>query len=823
MDIFVRTYPRAIAGEICIIMYAQLLTYVRATSKLAYYPLAILGWCLAIVGNAQAQTTSADPASDLFDSDDISPSQIFAKPTTSAAKTNTAKTELKQPLPLPNSARESDRQPPVQQVVQVPTLSPTFTLSAPLPSGLLSFPTIPASQRIDRSVPLNSILTPELIVAPNNNPAVPATNAPKSPKADPRFIIPPSELDPAIVDPFSTQFVLNGNKISHFTQTIVKTGYESGNFRTSDLNFDVYKVIKAENVQSVTNDVVLRVDSKIETVGVRSIERERDITVAVAKPQTLLGVRQQVSLDGDCLDGSGRTCTFLPGIKIDESNLNRQLQPTGVTITSQFGDVIDPASVAATREPGFQGGANGANYGVDLNVPAIGLVTTPWSENPRLTGSRREDLTSTVAVNYTRMNQNFATNGTESVLGRTIRSATFLNGDRNQNINLGVVALGQVLPEVQPSIAAGKAGTRIVVNPNLYRAANAVRIPDNSQTVYQAGLGYAASRGADPKIPPGASHNALWIGLSPVVERQVVRDYSYITRRDPQIVNSGGGEGGSVPVAVNLNNFGFNSGSIQNVYSQGYITVYNRDVDRVDVETIRQKTDYFPHISFTGTSLTENTLLRYFTGAIASVGSESKAPQNIKAYVGADYSIVNPRGLSYSFGGVGYLNPDPEYSTQLFVNTNQAISLGANPRNNLTIGVNANYIVDGSISIQSLPVRSAQSFVNAGVNVNLGDVSFGGTQFVGNILPESTDSKTIFNVGWKVTDRLNVGAFYTASDRNISTNPYGANVSFALDPSSNSVLYLGWNAAEIDFRRTLGASSNIYRDNTFTLSVRYGF
>ena len=799
-------------------MSARLLIYLQTATKLVSYPLALFGWAVALASNVRATTPATEPTSDLFDSDNISPSQIFNKSDRQSESANVAHkaTKLKPKLPPSDSASESQR--PVR-VAQVPNLTPIFTLSTPI-----SIPTIP---RLDSSTPLNSILTPELIVAPNNTPAVRSLNAPTPPNtaatADPRFIIPPRELDPTIVDPFSTQFILNGDKISHHTPTIVKTGYESGNFRTSDLNFDVYQVIKSTNIQSVTKDVVLRVNSQIDSVGVRSIDRQRDLTVAVSKPQTLLGVQQQISLDGDCLDGSGRTCTFLPGIKIDESNLNRQLQPTGVTVTSQFGDVISPASIAAIREPGFQGGANGANYGLDLTVPAIGLVTTPWSANPISTGSRREDINSGVSVNYTRMNQNFATNGVESVLGRTIRSATFINDDRNRLVNTGVVALGQVLPEVQPSIAPGTAGTRIVVNPNLYRAANAVRIPDNSQTVYQAGSGYAVSRGNDPKIPPAASHQAIWIGLSPVIERQVTRDYYYATRRAPQIVQSGGGEGGSVPVAVNLNDFGFNSGIIQNVYSQGYVTVYNRDVDRVDVETIRQRTDYYPHLSFTGTSLTENSLWRYYTGAIASIGSESKAPQTIKAYVGTDYSVVNSRGLSYSFGGIGYLNPDPEYATQLFANTTQAFGLGSNPRNNLVIGVNANYIVDGSITIQSLPVRSAQSFVSAGMNVNLGDISIGGTQFFGSILPDAVDTKTIVNVGWKVTDRLNIGAFYTVADRNISTNPYGANLSLALDPSANSMLYLGWNAAEIDFRRTLGPNSNIYRDNTFTLSVRYGF
>jgi hypothetical protein len=179
--------------------------------------------------------------------------------------------------------------------------------------------------------------------------------------------------------------------------------------------------------------------------------------------------------------------------------------------------------------------------------------------------------------------------------------------------------------------------------------------------------------------------------------------------------------------------------------------------------------------------------------------------------------------LSLTVGGVGYLNPDPEYYSQLSTSVNQSIALGSNPRNNLILGVNANYVIDGAIKIQSLPVRSAQSYISAGMAVNLGDVSLGGTQFFGNILPESVENKTIFNVGWKITDRLKVGGFVSAFDRNMTKNPFGASLGYDLDPSSNSTLYLGWNAAEIDFRRTLGPTANTYKDNTISVSLRYGF
>ncbi|WP_295614579.1 hypothetical protein [Chamaesiphon sp. GL140_3_metabinner_50] len=805
-------------------MYSQLFAYYQTNYKLVCYCIAISGWYLLLASSANAQTQPIIEASlpeNRSTTEEIAPT---------VSNNIVASTPPENATAAPAKADESTDKPTSPPLVKHKVAQVTI----PLPTGatpILSVPII-LPNLIPRSspiVPINSVLTPGLLFSPNNTPAVPSTNTPTSPTnpaavKDSRFIIEPKVLDPRVVDPFSTQFIINGNRISHFTNTAIVTGFETGNFRNTDLSFNIFKLIGAKNVQSVTTDRVVRVSTEMESTGISTVAQYQEINVSVAKDQTLLGVRQQISLIGNCLDGSGGECTYIPGITIGESDLDRKLQPRVITVTSQFGDRVSAASSAAIREPGFQGGANGQNFGIDLTIPAIGLVNPPEGSPPQvLTGERQENFKTGLAVNYTRMQQNFATNGKESTLERTVRSLNYINGDRNQLVNALTNAIGQILPSFSRSIAPGEPGARIVVNPNLYQVASAIRIPDNSLTVYQAGTGYAASFGKDPKVPPGASHQALWVGMSPVVEREFSRDYRYNTIREPRIVTSGGGEGGNVPIAVTLNNFGFNSGGLQNAYGQGYVTVLNRDVSRVDTDTIRQRTDYYPHISFTGANLNENSLWRYYTGAIVNAGFQPKTTSNLKAYIGTDYAIVNPRGLSLNFAGIGYLNPDPEYSSQLSASGTQSIQLGSNPRNSLVLGFNSSYIVDGSITLQSLPVRSAQSYVNAGLALNFGDISVGGTQFFGNILPESVENKTVFNIGWKVTNKLKVGGFVSVFDRNISTNPFGANLSYELDANSDSAIYLGWNAAEIDFRRTLGPTANVYKDNTVSISIRYGF
>jgi hypothetical protein len=169
-------------------MYSQLVAYFKTKSTLAYHGMTIVSWSLLLASNARAQN------------------------------------------------------PPIDSQLDLPGVQPIN--STPIPNDLTIV--IPPLPSIFQAIPLNSIITPELIPAPNNTPAVPSINAPTAPKLlrDPRFIIPPQVLESQVVDPFSTQFVLNGNKVSHFTTTVANTGYESGNFRNSDLRIANSKLLE---------------------------------------------------------------------------------------------------------------------------------------------------------------------------------------------------------------------------------------------------------------------------------------------------------------------------------------------------------------------------------------------------------------------------------------------------------------------------------------------------------------------------------------------------------------------------------------------------
>jgi hypothetical protein len=786
--------------------FLQRLTYVKTPSGLADAGIA----CACILSVSGGSAVAVTPP----DSTSIGGSSILK---------HGYERDLLHPLTLPVNRQVTELDAPAPGLVPLKATMPLNSLDAltgikpPADEGQPAIkPSIPDRKVTKKPDRTSAVKPAHKSLAPSPESAI-----------DPRYIVPPRVLDPRKIDEFSSQFVLNGNAFSHSSAAAITSGFESGNFQDRTFSFEGRQQLGSTTIQSVTADRIIRVNSEIEVAGVRSIVQDRTSVVTTVRPQTLLGFREQISLMGSCIDGTGRICTFLPGVKIDDSMINpRTLQPTGAKITSQFGDVISPASIAAIQQPGFQGGVDGENYGIDVYIPAVGIVSPPaGAPEPIVTGAQQGSSSIGVAVYNGRLKQSFATNGKESTLARTIRAANYITGDNNQLIDITLNGFGQILPDVQPiNIAPGESGAKISVNPNLYRAANAIRIPDSSLTVYQGGAGYAASRSSNRQVEPAATHQALWVGLSPVVRRSIVRDGYYITKGEPIVVTTGGGEGGTLPVSVNLNDVSFDSGSLKNAYGQGYVTVFNRDVDRVDITTTTQRTDYYPHISFTGTKLTESSLWRYFGGAIFNLGFQSaQTTQDIKAYIGTDYSSRSPGGLSFNIGGVGYVNPDPEHYSQLFTSLSQSIGIGDRGRNRLVFAVNGNYVADGSIVVNSSQINSSLSSIDTSITANIGNISFSGKQFFGGLLPNSVENKTVFNIGWQVNDRLNLGTFVNLFDQNAFTNPVGASLSLGLDPNSNSVLALSWNTASIDFRRSLGSTANIFQDRSLNISLRHGF
>ncbi len=668
----------------------------------------------------------------------------------------------------------------------------------------------------------------------DRSPVVPiAPAAPTPPQIkDPRYLILPRDVNLDQALPLSTQVVIDEVPFTHRSQFEITGGVDLGDRRSTNPSFTGNALTGATIQESVSKDRVYRLEYRSLYGKVRTVRQQREISTSTVAPETALGNRQQITVVADCLPGIANTpapagqrqlCSYIPGLKTDETAISPQtLLPTRFLNPSRFGDTVTPESLAAMQAPGFQSGANGQDLGLDLYFPLVG--TRPGNtQGTQGTVERFESITDVPAITAGRIRQVIVTNGQQNALGRTVRGFTYPGSTYNLALNSGIQLLGELLPDIEPSLSPGSKGRPTSISRNLFLAANNNRSPENSFTAYQAGLGNSTTP-TDARSVPTASYNSLWVGLSPIIARQAFSRTTYQTTGPERVTLFSGGEGGiesnvSVVTAINGNNL--NNFNLTNAYSQAYLTLYERDVNTFNSVVLRENTTYHPHISFAGNITTANSVLRYYSGAIFNTGYEQQ-PAQLHGYVGGDFTAVGAGGFNYGVAAVGYLNPTPEYYSRIAANVSQRVNLGKNPAYNLVFAGGVNYAIDGSSNLDAFNFRSGNSFANVGTTANIGSVSLGVNYFIPTGLPNQIDSLLSTNVSFKATDGLVLSGYYTPVNENISRSTMGASASLRLGRDYNSpTLSLSWNRNEIDFGRG-GASKIGYSDNVYGIYFRFG-
>ncbi len=668
------------------------------------------------------------------------------------------------------------------------------------------------------SKPLNR--TP--ILLPNAQPI-------PNPVKDPRYQIAPRSVNLGKLNPALTQIVINDVPVTHQTQFEVTGGTDIGDRSTTNPGVNATALNSPEASESVSSNRVYRTEYRSEYSQLRTVRQERNITTTVDAPETAFGFRQQISFIGDCLNGAvsstgaKQICTYLPGLKTDESSIDpNTLIPRRILPTSQFGEIVTPESRLAIKAPGFQGGANGQLLGLDLYFPKIGTEAGNTQSKDR-SFDRFESTTTVPTISFGRIHQVILANGRETAIARTVRGSNYIFNDRNTGWMAGIQAATELLPNVEPFLSSGKRGGSVEVDRSLLIAANNNRIPENSFTAYSAGIG----SGFTPRDSRAStsSYRGIWVGFSPVVDRQVALSTISQSVGAERISLASGGEGGvetdtNVTSIFNQNNI--NSSGISNAYVQTYLTRYERDISTRNTSIIRERTDYQPHLSATGNVTTPDSVFRYYSGVIFNPNKTSNTTNTSKAYIGVDYTKVEERGFSYNLTAIGYANPDPEYYSKITLNVNKQIPLGKSPAYNLGISGSINYVLDGAKVFDAVNFRSASSFLNIGARTNLGDVSVGMNYYVATNMPNSIGNLLSTSASWKLSSGLTLSGYYTPTNDNAARSPFGAsaNIRLGSNPASPT-LALGWNRNEID----LGVDSNNNRagvaENVFTAYIRF--
>jgi len=119
------------------------------------------------------------------------------------------------------------------------------------------------------------------------------------------------------------------------------------------------------------------------------------------------------------------------------------------------------------------------------------------------------------------------------------------------------------------------------------------------------------------------------------------------------------------------------------------LTSLSQDVNFVRESVYLEKVSYYPHLSLTSNRTGLEDMFRYYAGAIAS--------EEVKAYLGADYTAKAAGGWNFRIGGLGYLNPDRDYYSQLWGNASKTIRLGK--KANLVLATGLNYAIDRETKI----------------------------------------------------------------------------------------------------------------------------
>jgi hypothetical protein len=648
-------------------------------------------------------------------------------------------------------------------------------------------------------------------------------NTEKSPEnliKDPKYITPPKVIPDKNVAPFTTTLLLNGKRISHLTK-----GELAGSVNFGDgvnTSFDINGILKLNGNISTSlsrNNIITR-EQRGSYIQLQMVNKKREVSVITKQPQTLIGIDLQLSLIGSCiLPGTNPNdlCAFLPGITTDRNSINPDLQiPTRIFQSSPFGEVIKPETLTAIQQPGFQKKVNGQEIGVDLYLPNTGS-TFGNTQSDTASVIRKETIENTPTGFLSTVRQVLKANDREAFIGRTVRGYGFILNDENSLVNSGLQAANLFLPDAVPQITGGDKAVNMNINNNLFFAVNNARLPNNSFTIYHAGIGRGKSPQASqnkPQSPSAAHFNSVWLGVSPVRKSSIFGKSTYEILSDPRIIRSASGEGGSdanLDVVSVINDQVFSPANLDNAYTQVSLDLFNRDVNQVSNSKFSSITNYYPHLSFTGNITGSEDVFRYYGGVIAE--------KNLNAYVGADFTRNSLSGWTYSLGAIAYTHPDSDYYSQVQGSISKRISFNRNAI--LLLSTGFNYALDGDTRVNGNLIKNSASSVSLGATAQLGSVSLGLTNYFGNILPNSIDNSLFLNLGYKFSNNFQVSVFYNPINESSSRTLYGVNAVFKLGNSQKSpTLVMSWNRKEYGFGIDPKGNQLDITNNVFTILLR---
>lgn len=205
--------------------------------------------------------------------------------------------------------------------------------------------------------------------------------------------------------------------------------------------------------------------------------------------------------------------------------------------------------------------------------------------------------------------------------------------------------------------------------------------------------------------------------------------------------------------------------------------------------------------------------MRYYAGVIAS--------EEAKFYLGGDYTISTINGWSFRAGGIGYINPDRDYYSQLFGNVAKRFRISKNA--NFTLSTFFNYAIDRDTRIGDIINNSPASELAASARLNWGIASVGVTYYFGDILPNSFEDRLLLEFSIRPLKTVTFSGYIAPVDETSNRSVYGASATWRLNNKNNSpTLSLNWQNQEYDYGKDPFGNNLIVDDNIFIVLFRMG-
>lgn len=574
------------------------------------------------------------------------------------------------------------------------------------------------------------------------------------------------------VVPLTSRFVLNGERLDYGFTNGFSFGLGDGNKRNLEPQLIGTIALDTSLSESLSDNVYERRQEGW-YLQLQTARKTQEITVRQRQAIDVTGFRLQLSVTGACqVPGteSGQICTYTPGLATDPDRFDSVLGlPTGFNETTRTGQVISEETQDALRAEGFQRGVAGSDeqVGIDFDIPNSGYVAD--ASRARENGIDREEHNTTrLVATISNVIQRLYSNSDEAALSRTIRSFVLLKDGEWSRKAVLMQAAAWILPGFDPQLQASGGEANLSIGNNLFYAANNLRVPANSFTVFQSGVGRIRHPVRQPRSAseaPAGFFSSFWMGFSPVRNIRSSSDFSLeltgdrITRSGPFFAQGGSATGLALPQSsvtvidrITDSITQIELSQIDDLFVQSGLELTTQSALAYSSST---ETSYYhlrPHLSLSGNRTDGNSVLRYYGGIILA--------DEHNAYIGGDYSLATDTGYRFTAHAEAYSHPDRDYYS--FAEARVLKTTERANGDSFTLGVGARKEFDRpNTAVDALDALSSGSVVDLLFQYEVsGGIRYDVRQ---RFSEENNDSKasTTFGVSYGLSDSLSLTAQLT--------------------------------------------------------------